>query len=574
MKSISLVVVALLLGVASGEILNKGWWKNAVFYQVYPRSFMDSNGDGIGDLKGITDKLSYFQETGITAIWLSPINVSPMVDNGYDISDFRNIDPQFGTLDDLKNLIQKAKSLRVKVVLDLVPNHTSDKHDWFQLSQNRTKNYEDYYIWNDGKKIGNVTVPPNNWLSVFNSSAWTFHEGRNQYYFHQFYKPQPDLNYRNEAVQKEMKDIIEYWLDIGFDGFRIDAVPHLFEGDITKDEPTATDIPPDAVVGRDHVTLNHTLTKDQPETYELIKSWRKIVDDYANKRNQTEKVILTEAYTSWPNTLNYYNSGSNVPFNFKFITDADAKSSPAHFKEIIDNWMSGKPKDGIANWVMGNHDRVRVATRYPGREDHMIMLEMILPGIAVTYYGEEIGMEDNNHFNFTEFRDPCRTPFQWDSSKNAGFSTGNKTWLPVNPNYVTVNLEEQKKSNESHYKLYTELIKLRKSDVLMNGNLQTVVLNNDVLAVIRKTNKNAVTLLMNFNQNSSVSVNLNDLVYQEQPEIKLKSVGSNLNQTSIELSKLQVPAGAAIVLLTTNSAASIGISIFSFLPLLLHFYRS
>ncbi|CAK9825384.1 Maltase 2 [Anthophora retusa] len=571
MKSISLVVVVLLLGVASGEILDKGWWKNAVFYQVYPRSFMDSNGDGIGDLKGITEKLSHFNKTGVTAIWISPINVSPMVDNGYDISDFRNIDPTFGTLDDFKNLITEAKKLGVKVVLDLVPNHTSDKHVWFQMSENRTKNYEDYYIWHNG--LANGTLPPNNWLSVFNGSGWTYHEGRKQYYFHQFYKQQPDLNYRNEAVKKEMEDIIEYWLDMGLDGFRIDAVPHLFEGDVTLNEPVV-DVP-GAAVGHDHVTLNHTLTKDQPDTYKLIQSWRKFVDDYANKRNQTEKVLLTEAYTSWPNTLKYYNFGSEVPFNFKFITDADAKSSPDRFKQIIDNWMSGKPKDGIANWVMGNHDRVRVTTRYPGRGDHMIMLEMILPGIAVTYYGEEIGMEDNNHFNTSDFRDACRTPFQWDNSTNAGFSTSNHTWLPVNPDYVKVNLEEQKKQKDSYYKLYTELIKLRKSEVLMNGELQTVVLNKEVLAVIRKTNKEAVTLLMNFNQNSSVSVNLNNLVYQGEPEIKLKSVGSVVNQTSIDLSNLQVPAGAAIVLITSNAAASmISISIFSFLPLLLHFYRS
>ncbi|CAK9805314.1 Maltase 1 [Anthophora plagiata] len=573
MKSISLVVVILVLGVASGEILNKGWWKNAVFYQVYPQSFMDSNEDGMGDLKGITSKLSHFKDTGITGIWLSPIYESPMVDNGYDISDFRNIDPKFGTLDDINNLITEAKKLGVKVVLDLVPNHTSDKHVWFQKSKNRTENYEDYYIWNDGKKLENGTVvPPNNWLSVFNGSGWEYDNGRKQFYFHQFYKQQPDLNYRNKAVQNEMKDIMQYWLDKGLDGFRIDAVPHLFEGDIKLDEPAVN--VPGAVAGHDHLTLNHTLTKDQPETYELIKSWRKFVDDYANERNQSEKVLLTEAYTSLENTLKYYEYGSNVPFNFKFIMDADETSNADHFKEIIDSWITRKPKDGVANWVMGNHDRVRVATRYPGREDHMIMLEMILPGIAVTYYGEEIGMEDNKHIVSKDFRDPCRTPFQWDNSSYAGFTKGNHTWLPVNPNYVEVNLEKQKKDSESHYKLYTELIKMRKNEVLMNGELQTVVLNKEVLAVIRKNNLEAVTLLMNFNQSSSVSVDLTNVVYQKEPEIKLKSVGSNVNLTSIELSKVVIPKGAAIVITSKSAASMIGVSIFGFLPLLFHFYRS
>ncbi|KOC69746.1 Maltase 1 [Habropoda laboriosa] len=527
MKSFSVVVLVLLLGLAAGEIKNKGWWKNAVFYQVYPRSFMDSNGDGTGDLEGIRNKLQHFKDTGITGIWLSPINKSPMVDFGYDISDFRDVDPIFGNLDNVRSLLKDAKALGIKVILDLVPNHTSDQHTWFQQSLNRTGKYTDYYIWSDGKKNENGTmVPPNNWVSVFNGTGWTLDKRRNQFYFHQFYYQQPDLNYTNPDVQNEMKEIIKYWLDIGMDGFRIDAVPHLFEGDITKDEPAATTIPEGAKPGYDHVTLNHTITKDQPETYELMKSWREFVDKYADERNQTEKVLLTEAYTSWDNTLKYYNYGSNVPFNFKFITDADAKSNAKDFKMIIDRWIQGTPKDGVSNWVMGNHDRVRIATRYPGRADHMVMLEMILPGVAVTYYGEEIGMEDNSTLRVFDFRDGCRTPFQWDGSANAGFSKAKETWLPVHSNYKSLNLEQQKNTQGSHYNLYTELIKLRKGNVLTNGTVTTAVLNNDVLAVIREQNQEAVTLLMNFNQEKSVSVNLTGLVSQQLNQIKLKSTGA------------------------------------------------
>ncbi|XP_076628729.1 alpha glucosidase 2 [Colletes latitarsis] len=557
MKSIGHIVILLVAAVAltSAEIKNKGWWKNMVFYQIYPRSFMDSNGDGIGDLIGITSKLQHIKDSGIGAIWLSPIYKSPMRDFGYDISDFKNVDETFGTMEDLKNLIKEARKLGLKVILDLVPNHTSDQHDWFKLSLNKTDKYTDYYIWADGTTENGIHKPPNNWLSVFNNSGWTYNEMRKQFYYHQFYDAQPDLNYANLNVQNAMKDVIKYWLDLGVDGFRIDAVPHLIEDSQKRDEPLSG-IP--GAKPTDFIYLNHIYTKDQPETYKLVQSWRNYVDEYANEMNQDEKVLMTEAYTSLNNTLKYYSFGANVPFNFKFITDVNANSNADEFKNIIDNWIKFMPNATIPNWVMGNHDRSRVATRYPNREDQMTMLAMILPGVAVTYYGEEIGMADNTAFNTTDFRDGCRTPFQWDDSANAGFSKGNKTWLPVHQNYKTLNLLKEKKDDYSHYKVYTGLTSLRSSSkALKEGNLETTVLNKEVLTVIRKADNNTVALLINFSNKNKVTVNLTGLANWNKTTIQLSNVGSGLKPNTLaNIQSFEVPAKASIVLISPGTPAT------------------
>ncbi|XP_043799476.1 maltase 1-like [Apis laboriosa] len=571
MKSFVVVVLLLAVSLGAGQN-NKGWWKNAIFYQIYPRSFMDSNNDGIGDLKGIKDRLSHFIESGITAVWLSPINKSPMVDFGYDISDFEDVDPIFGTLQDLKDLIAEAKKQNLKVILDLVPNHTSDQHKWFQLSINRTEKYEDYYIWVNAT-VNDTGSPikdkyPNNWVSVFNGTAWTFHEGRGQFYFHQFYKQQPDLNYRNPNVKKEMENIMKFWLDNGIDGFRIDAVPHLYEAANISLNETPFDEKLNLSL---HASFNHTLTKDQPETYELVSEWRQFVDTYAKNNNRDEIVLLTEVYSSLSNTVKYYEFGSNVPFNFKFITDANASSTPEQFKTIIDNWIKGTPENNVPNWVMGNHDRVRVGTRYPGRADHMIMLEMILPGVAVTYYGEEIGMEDNTTIFKYDVRDGCRTPFQWDNSINAGFSKANeniveKEWLPAHTSYKNgLNLEQEKKDSISHYHLYTNLTALRKRDVLRQGNLTTQVLNKNVLAVVRQKETEAVSLLINFSKNST-TVDISNLVNKGNNKIYTSSINSNLiaNQL-VNPMAIKIPGNVSIIVTSSNGATIVNYSIITFL---------
>ncbi|XP_043493241.1 maltase 1-like [Polistes fuscatus] len=519
----------------NGEIKNKGWWKNAVFYQIYPRSFMDSDNDGIGDLNGITSKLEHFVDAGVDGIWLSPIYASPMVDFGYDISDFKAIHPDFGTMKDFEALLAKSKKLGLKLILDLVPNHTSDKHEWFQKALAGDPKYKDYYIWKKGRKDDGVT-PPNNWISVFSGPAWTYNKTFKEWYFHQFEYRQPDLNYGNPQVRAEMEEVIRFWLRKGIDGFRVDAVPHLFEVDDLRDEPRSFD---PTTTERDYAYLNHIYTKDDPRTYELVKSWRKVLDDYANANNEDEKVMMTEAYTDLKNTTKYYEYGAHIPFNFKLITDVDQTSNATEFKETIESWMREMPKGESANWVLGNHDRSRTLSRYPGRANQMLMLPMILPGVAVTYYGEEIGMVDKRDISWEDTqdpqacnagkdkylnasRDPNRTPFQWDYTINAGFNKGAKTWLPVHENYKLVNLLNQKNSTEqSFYKMYRSLIKLRKtSRVLKEGSLKLKVLklntdycyNCEVLSITRELPGESMTLLMSFSPVVTTRVNLKDVM--------------------------------------------------------------
>ncbi|XP_020278781.1 maltase 1-like [Pseudomyrmex gracilis] len=559
-------IVLLLASNTFAVIKNKGWWKNTVFYQVYPRSFMDSDNDGVGDLKGITSKLQHFVDSGIGGIWLSPIYASPMVDFGYDISDFKDVDKRFGTMQDLEELIAKAKKLGVKVILDLVPNHTSDKHEWFQKSLVGEGKYKDYYVWKNGKN--NNRLPPNNWISVFSGSAWNCSNSvRNQCYFHQFDYRQPDLNYSNPEVRDEMEDVIKYWLRKGIDGFRVDAIPHLFENSNFPDEPRS--YAPGATE-RDYTYLDHIYTKDDQRTYDMVASWRKVLDDYADYHNEDEKVMMTEAYTNLANTTKYYKFGAQVPFNFKFITDVNNNSKPTEFKRIIDDWMANTPSDGSPNWVMGNHDRSRTASRYPGRGDQMTMLEMILPGVAVTYNGEEIGMLDKRDISWedtkdpqacnagkdkyqSQSRDPNRTPFQWDGTINAGFNKGNRTWLPVHENYKTLNLANQKAAKESHYKIYTSLTTLRRTRLaLQRGTLKTLVQNNNkVLTVIRRYGVDSVILLMNFDDKVAQVVNLSGEGLPSILTVRVATIGSPVKAgTTVKTQAVNLPAKAALVLIS------------------------
>ncbi|XP_043493243.1 maltase 1-like [Polistes fuscatus] len=517
----------------NGEIKNIGWWKNAVFYQIYPRSFMDSNDDGIGDLNGITSKLEHLFDAGVDGIWLSPIYASPMIDFGYDISDFKTIHPDYGTMQDFEALIDKSRQLGLRLILDLVPNHTSDKHEWFQKALAGDPKYKDYYIWKKGRKDDGVT-PPNNWISVFSGPAWTYNKTFKEWYFHQFEYRQPDLNYGNPQVRAEMEEVIRFWLRKGIDGFRVDSIPHIFERDDLLDEPRSF-IP--NTTTRDYAYLNHIYTKDDPRTYDLVKSWRKVLDDYANSTNVDEKILMTEAYTNIKNTTKYYEYGVHVPFNFKLITDVNHTSSATEFKRIIEEWMEHTPKNGVANWVMGNHDNSRVASRFPNRAMQMNMLIMMLPGVAVTYYGEEIGMVDKRDISWedtkdpqacnagkdkyqSQSRDPNRTPFQWDKSKNGGFSNANRTWLPVHDNYKRVNLESQKNSTQSTlYKMYRSLTKLRSAfPVLKDGALRVKALklytsycyNCEALVIVRELPGETVGLVMSLSPVRNILVNLKD----------------------------------------------------------------
>ncbi|XP_065088375.1 maltase 2-like [Ochlerotatus camptorhynchus] len=499
---------------------SRDWWQDTVFYQIYPRSYMDSDGDGVGDLRGITSKLQHLRDAGIGATWMSPIFRSPMVDFGYDIADYMAIQPEYGTMEEFDGMMQEANRLGIRVVLDFVPNHSSDQCEWFLRSVSRDPEYENFYVWHDGREnpTGGEPLPPNNWQSVFYGSAWTYHPQRRQFYLHQFTKEQPDLNFRNPAVVQRMDEVMRFWLGKGVAGFRIDAVNHLFEVEDFRDEPETGTDPDPLSYGFTH----HYYTKDLPEVYDTVYHWRSLLDGWTQDHGGPARIMMTEAYANITFTMKYYRStdgtrlGSHMPFNFLLITDLNRASSSQDFIFTINKWLTYMPRDQEANWVIGNHDQPRVGSRYgTERIDSINMLLMTLPGIAVTYYGEEIGMEDfkdipredtrdptarniNNQIFIDFSRDPERTPFQWDDSMNGGFSTASKTWLPINPNYVELNLKNQKQAEKSHYKTYQLLVELRKYDTFRKGTIQLIPYNDEVVLFIRElTNHDSFVVVLN-----------------------------------------------------------------------------
>ncbi|XP_058449990.1 maltase 1-like [Malaya genurostris] len=505
---LSLAVLGCFLGGNFAQ--QKDWWETTVFYQIYPRSFYDSNGDGVGDVKGVTAKLQHLKDTGLDATWLSPIFSSPQEDYGYDVSDFLSVDPLFGTNEDLEELFAEAKKLGIKIILDFVPNHTSNQHEWFIKSEQRIDPYTDYYIWDSGKPNGdNRPLAPNNWQSLFYGSAWQWSDVRQQYYLHQFAVGQPDLNYRNEAVIKEFDDILRFWMAKGASGFRVDAVNHMFEVEDLRDEPINNPDDPNSY-GYTH----HIYTKDLPETYEVVGRWRKLIDEYVAANGLETVIMMTEAYANLTMTMKFYQSDdgqprAHFPFNFAMIEDLNNWSNANDFKYIIDRWLSNMPSGKITNWVLGNHDKPRFASRYgSARIDGMALMLMTLPGAAVVYNGEEIGMEDFREMSFEDTRDPqgCnlgpdnykyasrdpqRTPFQWDSVYNAGFSSASKTWLPLHPEYPNNNLRMQKEASISTYKFYVDAIQLRKNRVFTHGAFESRAFTDDVFGFVRFIQENS-----------------------------------------------------------------------------------
>ncbi|CAH0726163.1 unnamed protein product, partial [Brenthis ino] len=574
------LILPILVILCSGNIIRQNderkleWWETSIIYQIYPRSFVDSDGDGVGDLKGITSKLEYIKEIGAGAIWLSPIFQSPMYDFGYDIADFYAIHDEYGTMEDFEELLGKAKELDIKVVLDLVPNHTSNESVWFQEALKGNEKYLNYFVWEDGviDEEGNMQ-PPNNWLSHFRGSAWEYREEVGKYYLHQFVVGQPDLNYRNPDVLNEMKDIISFWLEKGVAGFRVDAVNCLFEVDKNLFGGKYPDEPPS---GRTDVdagsfdSLAHIYTKDQNETYYVVYDWRDVCDEYAKKDGLT-RVMMTEVYATIQNVVKYFGegdrNGAQMPFNFDLITDVDASSSAADIKRAVDKFLTYKPLDKDANWVVGNHDNSRMATRYgPSLVDGINMVVLLLPGVGVTYMGEELGMVDgyvswedtvdlsgcntNDPVNYvTASRDPERTPFQWNSEKNAGFSTADKTWLPVAEGYETLNVEVQRAANRSHLKVYQALADLRQDNVFRYGRYDSLAINEDVFVFRRWYNGETYLVLINMRDVEYVV----DLTYFENVSGKARVVVRSIQSPkdegeAFEVSELPVAGYEGVVL--------------------------
>ncbi|KAJ8681866.1 hypothetical protein QAD02_017658 [Eretmocerus hayati] len=565
-----IIVIALIIPISTSLPCtyngDNGWWANSVIYQIYPRSFKDSNGDGIGDLPGITSKLEHIKDSGADAFWISPIYASPQKDFGYDISNFTDIADEYGTLDDFDELVAKAKELGLKVLLDFVPNHSSDEHEWFQKSIDRIPPYDEYYIWRDAKKGPNgERIPPNNWLSVFGGSAWEWNEKRQQYYYHAFVPGQPDLNYRNPKLRKEMENVLSFWMNRGVDGFRVDAVNFMFEDADMRDEPSSgSDLPDD-----DFESLRHIYVRNLNDTYFVIESWKILLDNFASTYKMNSKFLILEAYAPLPHTMGYYDVGAD-PFNFVFISNLTRESTALDFKRTITTWLNLIPDGKVSNWVVGNHDNHRVASRFGrngNRADQISMLAAVLPGIMVIYNGDEIGMIDRQ-FTWEETvdpsgcqagpdryhlksRDPERTPFQWDGSTSAGFSENSETWLPVHENYRTLNLELQKQAEISHYKVFQALTNLKKSSpILEKGTTEVMLATEDVLGVVRRLKgQKPVTLLINF---SDIPVEIDAkswLNIPEKVEVAIASVQSEFKKgQQLDTSHLRLHGASSVIL--------------------------
>lgn len=547
----------------------KKWWHDAIFYEIYIRSFADSNGDGIGDINGIISKLDYLKDLGVDAIWITPFYPSPMFDCGYDISDYKSIAPEYGTLEDFDRLIKEAHDRGIKVVLDMVLNHTSDQHYWFQeAKKSKDSKYRNYYIWAEGKE----GKAPNNWYSIFGGSSWEYNEATGDYYYHAFFPQQPDLNWRNEELKKEMFDVIRFWLDRGVDGFRLDAINFLLEDAQLRDNPGE---------GQEQ---EHIYDRDQDDTHDVLKELRAVLDEYE------DKVLIGEVFPGTPGqSQKYYGSGNDelhLAFNFLMLKLASyhLDFNAATLRKETQLWDEATKEVGWPVAVMGNHDQPRAYSSF-GEYISEPYREKLAKGIAVylltskgtpfLYYGEEIGMENYLFMDPEEFRDnsgkwlynyltkekgvpheeailkandwgrdKCRTPMQWSKEKNAGFTTADKAWTLINPQYKEKNVEDQLKDENSFLNFYKKLIRLRKEkEPLMAGDY--IWIDNDsrdYMGYIRKSSKGEVLVLINF---TNKEIRLDENMFINKRE-KINLLLSNYSDSTFTKDFILKPAEALL----------------------------
>ncbi len=487
------------------------WWRDGVIYQIYPRSFADSNGDGIGDLPGITSRLDYLADLGIDAIWLSPFYPSPQADFGYDVSDYKNVDPLFGTLADFDTLVAESHRRGIRVVVDLVLNHTSDQHPWFIESRSSRENPKrDWYIWQPPstsphflKKIGGQRGVPNNWQSIFGGGGWEWDEKTGEYYFHMFLKQQPDVNWRNPEVRRELVGVFRFWAERGVDGFRLDVFNAYFKDEQLRDNPRKFGL-------RGFDRIHHLYDIDQPEMVPLLNEIRALLDSYP------ERYAVGETFLASPEKAASYCGPDKLhaAFNFDFLF---RKFSAADFADGVQKWTQATAETAWPNYVLSNHDQPRSATRYTKNEDDArakaaLGMLLTLRGTPFLYYGEEIGMRDISlerdeiqdppgkyYWPFYKGRDGCRSPMQWDDSPFAGFSTA-KPWLPVHPNYTSRNAAIQQDDPQSLFNFVKKLLALRKEyPALQRGGFRLFFrTDTGVLAYERALDDQRVLVYINF----------------------------------------------------------------------------
>jgi alpha-glucosidase len=448
------------------------WWQSGSIYQVYPRSFQDSNGDGVGDLRGIGERLEYLQWFGIDAIWLSPIFRSPMADFGYDVADYTDVDPMFGTLADLDALIEGVHRRGMRLLLDFVPNHTSDRHSWFlDARSSRSADHRDWYIWRDPLPGGG---PPNNWQANFGGSAWEWDEATGQYYFHSFLKEQPDLDWTNPALRQAMADVLRFWFARGIDGFRIDVINLIAK---------KRELMPASGTSRQ-------IWGDERRIQELVRGIRQVANEFG------DRVLIGEIWLPLGKLVAYYGTdltGLHLPFNFQLLL---LPWSAARIGAAIRTYEGLLPAGAWPNWVLGNHDRPRIASRVGAAQARVAaVLLLTLRGTPTIYYGDELAMadvavppadqRDPQGLRGGDSRDPGRTPMRWDDGPNAGFSDG-RPWLPIGPEVETINVRAESEDASSMLSLYRRLLELRRSEpALHSGAWQEVGVARSVLAYLR-----------------------------------------------------------------------------------------
>lgn len=478
------------------------WWRDGVVYQIYPRSFMDSNGDGVGDLKGIASKLDYLAGLGVAAIWLSPIYPSPDVDFGYDVSDYTAIDPRYGSMEDFDHLVKEAHQRGIRVILDLVLNHTSDQHPWFLESKKSRENpYRDWYLWRDPQPNGK---PPNNWQSIFGGPGWQYDPVTGQSYFHMFCKEQPDVNWRNPDTRKAMLKVFRFWLERGVDGFRLDVFNAYFKTADLKDNPTH-------LFGlRAFERQRHVNDIDQPEMLPLLKDIRQMLDEYP------ERYAVGETFLATPRMAAHYCGVDQLhaAFNFSFL---HSRWNARQFLNNIQDWENILGDRATPNYVLNNHDVTRSATRYGiGENDERLKVAagmlLTLRGTPFIYYGEEIGMRDvqlarsqimdpvgKRYWPIIKGRDGCRGPMQWDASQYAGFSTA-KPWLPIHTDHTQRNVVGQDGEASSLLNFYRKLIHLRREVSALHAGMFTSITFDPhyVLGYLRQTADQTVLVALNF----------------------------------------------------------------------------
>ena len=474
------------------------WWQSGILYEVYPRSFQDADGDGIGDLAGILGRLDYLVALGIQALWIAPFYPSPMADFGYDIADYCGVDRIFGTLADFDRLVEAIHERGLKLILDFVPNHTSDQHPWFLESRSSATNpRRDWYLWRDPAPDGG---PPNNWLSNFGGSAWT--KDGSQYYYHSFLKQQPDVNWRNPELRAAMLNVLRFWLQRGVDGFRVDVMWMMIKDDQFRDNPVNPASTPQSPASQRLLPFYNT---NRPEVHAIVSAMRGVLDSYG------DRLLIGEIYLPFDQLATYYGenlNGAQLPFNFHLM---QCPWNAQAIAKVIQEYEAALPAGAWPNWVIGNHDQPRIASRVGQAQARLAaMLLLTLRGTPTMYYGEELGMTDvpipadevqdpaeKNEPGKGQGRDPERTPMQWDESLHAGFTSGTP-WLRLGADYRSVNVAALSRQGNSMLSLYEALIALRNGEAALNSGGVSDIRSDGNILRYERVGERRFAVLLNF----------------------------------------------------------------------------